>query len=135
MGSVWFGRGDSYLQSLDQDVRVLVTCILGAWPRRGPEQPGWDLTWGSLSSQAQFSTSHCYWVSATVLSPPLTTGSQLPRIIGERSVGARGSSAAPTSLRSQPQSTRSNIKSNQTWHLLRPADYMLPVPARRYRRK
>ena len=94
-----------------------------------PEQPGRDLKWGFLSSYVPLSTSHCYWVSAAVFSPPLASGSQLPGTTVKESDGAGGSSAAPNSLGSQPQSSRSNSKNEQMWLLLRPTYHVLPVPS------
>ena len=81
VGRVWFGMGDSYLQSLGQDVPILMN-HMQPWclAKVGPEQPGQDLKWGSLSPCMPLATSHCCGLSAAVLSPPLATGNQLPEM-------------------------------------------------------
>lgn len=98
VGSVWFGVGDSYLQS--REIRVFMfqrTCSVGVWPRWGPEHPEWVTCPHPCHLQL---LGHPYWVNAVVLSPPLAPGNKLiaARNKGGMSVEAGVSSAAPASL-------------------------------------
>lgn len=75
VGSVWFGMGDSYLQS--REIRVFMfqrTCSVGVWPRWGPEHPEWVTCPHPCHLQL---LGHPYWVIAAVLSPPLAPGNKL----------------------------------------------------------
>lgn len=72
--------GDSYLQSLGQEVPILMN-TMQPWclAKVGPAQPGRDLKRGPWSSCMPLAPSHCCGLSAAVLSPP-ATGNQLPEM-------------------------------------------------------